>query len=55
MKKKNLKSIEDIVGTDINNDDYEGNWTDEIDEIFSFLYYDAYDIMPFEEEVIIKC
>mgnify|MGYP000863931258 CR=1 FL=1 len=53
-KRKYLTTIEDIVGVCIHNDDYEDIWTDEIDELFSFLFDNAYKIMPFKEKIIIK-
>lgn len=53
-EKRYLSVIDSITGTCLDNDDYEGNWTDEIDEMFDFLFDNAYKIMPFEEEVVIK-
>lgn len=48
--------IEKIINKDINNDDYKEDteWTDNVDEMFSFLFDYAFDIMPFEEEVNIR-
>ena len=54
-EKKYLTAIEKIVDKEINSDEeYRGNWDSEIDEMFSFLFNNAYKIQPFCEEIAIK-
>lgn len=54
-EQKRYKNIDLLLGKDINTDDYNNDdWTDSVDEIFSFLYEKAYELVPFDKEVIIK-
>lgn len=54
-RKKYLSLIDDIVGVNIDNDGYcDDRWNNEIDEMFDFLFDNAYKIMPFQDEIVIS-
>ena len=53
-EKRYLTTIEKIVDKEIDSDEYKGDWNFEIDEMFSFLFDNAYKIQPFCEEIAIK-
>lgn len=55
-EKKYLNLIDTLMNRDIDSDDYRepSEWTNEIDEMFSFLYDNAYALLPFDEEVVVR-